>query len=434
MASEQHRRTIGDYVTLQRGTTYKGSLVGKPGPALLGLGSIEPGGGFRHSDYSTYGGECPANLMLFPGDLYVALKGATKDGKMIGSVARVPGAVSSGRLTQDTVKLSFREQNSDDANYLYWILRTPQYRAYCAAHAMGSAVVALSRQDFLNYPVPPLTSARKRLVALLEAIDDKIELNRRQNTTLEALARAIFTSWFVDFDPVRAKAEGRALAAMDATMATLFPDGFEEIDGRDVPRGWRVGRLSDVAENLRWGVDPSNLASETPYIGLEHMPRQSISLGEWGHSHGLESNKFKFARGEILFGKLRPYFHKVGVAPVDGVCSTDILVLRPKQSGWFAFVLNHVSSSVFVEYTNAASDGTKMPRTNWDYMARYEISIPSVQLAQASNDLINPFIERLIANIHQSRTLAALRDTLLPKLLSGEIRVRDAEAIVAKQM
>src|ERR1700730_7930841 len=122
------RDSLGNYVSLQRGTTYKGNLVGKPGPALLGLGSIHPGGGFREGDYKTYGGECPPKLLLFPGDLFVSLKGATKDGKMIGSVARVPSSVPSGRLTQDTVKLEFRQQCRDTANFLYWILRTPQYR------------------------------------------------------------------------------------------------------------------------------------------------------------------------------------------------------------------------------------------------------------------------------------------------------------------
>jgi type I restriction enzyme S subunit len=137
------KSTVGDYVSLQRGTTYKGNLVGKPGPALLGLGSIHPGGGFRDGDFKTYGGECPDKLMLFPGDLFVSLKGATKDGKMIGSIARVPPAVPSGRLTQDTVKLVFDEADEELAAFLYWILRTPQYRDYCAARATGSAVVAL---------------------------------------------------------------------------------------------------------------------------------------------------------------------------------------------------------------------------------------------------------------------------------------------------
>jgi type I restriction enzyme, S subunit len=142
---------------------------------------------------------------------------------------------------------------------------------------------------------------------------------------------------------------------------------------------------------------------------------------------GLESNKFEFKQGEILFGKLRPYFHKVGVAPIDGVCSTDIVVVVPKDTLWFGFVLAHVSSEVFVEYTNASSTGTKMPRTNWTDMTRYELVLPPESLAEAFTKKIKPSIERIITSIHESRTLAALRNTLLPKLISGEIRVKDAE-------
>ena len=179
MADEQ---TVRDYVTLVRGITYKGNLVGKPGPALLGLGSIHPGGGFREGDYKTYGGDCPPKLMLTPGDLFVSLKGATKDGQMNGSVARVSVSVPSGRLTQDTVKLEFRTaEKAKASSYLYWLLRTPQYRAYCDGRAMGSAVVALSRDDFLDYPVPSFSGARIGIVEVLERIEDKIELNRRMS-------------------------------------------------------------------------------------------------------------------------------------------------------------------------------------------------------------------------------------------------------------
>lgn len=145
---------LGDHVTLQRGTTYSGQLVGLPGPALLGLGSIEPGGGFREGHYKTYGGECPEKLMLFPGDLFVALKGATKDGTMVGSIARVPPSVPSGRLTQDTVKLEMKPQTLGFDRYLYRLLLTAHYRQYCAGRITGSAQVGLAREDFLNYPVP----------------------------------------------------------------------------------------------------------------------------------------------------------------------------------------------------------------------------------------------------------------------------------------
>lgn len=254
-------KTIGDFVTLQRGITYKGNLVGKPGPALLGLGSIHPGGGFREGDYKTYGGECPPKLMLFPGDLFVSLKGATKDGKMIGSVARVPSSVSSGRLTQDTVKLEFRDSCQNTKNYVYWVLRTPQYRDYCEGRATGSAVVALSRDDFLNYPIPPLTVTREQIVALLETLEDKIELNRKMNATLEAMARALFKSWFVDFDPVRrniARQQGDPVTddAKYAELDALFPAAFEDSPLGKIPQGLEVRPLGECALYLSRGVAP----------------------------------------------------------------------------------------------------------------------------------------------------------------------------------
>ncbi len=150
-------------------------------------------------------------------------------------------------------------------------------------------------------------------------------------------------------------------------------------------------------------------------------------------SGNIESTKFQFRKGEILFGKLRPYFHKVGVAPIDGVCSTDIVVVSPKEAVWFAFVLEVVSSDEFVEYTNAGSTGTKMPRTSWTDMSRYELIRPPRPIAALFTDLIRPSVERIITSIHESRTLAALRDALLPKLISGEIRVKDAEKFLKER-
>lgn len=146
----------------------------------------------------------------------------------------------------------------------------------------------------------------------------------------------------------------------------------------------------------------------------------------------LESSKLQFKEGEILFGKLRPYFHKVGVAPLDGICSTDIVVVAPRSIQWFGFVLGHVSSIAFVGYTTAGSIGTKMPRTNWHDMAQYTIALPPKRLAAAFTSLVQLSVDRIIAASHESRTLAALRDALLPKLISGKLRVRDAEKFIGR--
>jgi type I restriction enzyme S subunit len=385
---------LGDLVTLVRGTTYKSALLGRPGPVLLGLASIQRNGGFRRDNLSTYGGGSPEKLLLVSGDMYVSLKDVTQTADLLGAVSRVPTDVVQGRLTQDTVKLVFKS-NETPKEYIYWLLRTPQYREYCLARSMGTTNLSLSREDFLSVPVPELTATRSRIVQVLEAVDDKIELNRRMNETLEEMARALFKSWFVDFDPVRAKAEARQPAGMDAATAALFPDSFEDSELGLIPAGWRAGSVGDIAAELRTQVIPDQIEPGTPYIGLEHMPRRSISLSEWGESDDLESAKFRFSAGDILFGKLRPYFHKVGVAVIDGVSSTDIVVMEPKSEAWLSFLLCVVSSEEFVGYTDSVSTGTKMPRTSWRDMARYRVALPIKELAASFDADARPLLDRI---------------------------------------
>ena len=294
--------------------------------------------------------------------------------------------------------------------------------------AEGTALPYLTVEvlSTLSLHLPPLSNQRA-IAHILSTIDNKIELNRQMNETLEAIARAIFKSWFVDFDPVRAKMEGRLPIGMDAATATLFSSAFQDSPLGKIPKGWKVGTLGEIAENVRQSVKSSEIDSDELYIGLEHMPRRSIALSEWQTADKIGSNKYRFRKGEILFGKLRPYFHKVGVAPIEGICSTDILVVQPIDSEWFGIVLGLVSSDEFIAYTNAYSAGTRMPRTNWKDMSRYEIALPPVEVSQKYTEFIRPFIERIIENIHQSHTLFQIRDALLPKLLSGEIRLDDVE-------
>ena len=157
------------------------------------------------------------------------------------------------------------------------------------------------------------------------------------------------------------------------------------------------------------------------------MPRRDVALAEWGSAATVTSSKFRFRRGDVLFGKLRPYFHKVGLAPVAGVCSTDIVVLHPKSSDWMAWLLMLVSSDDFVAHTDRSSAGTKMPRTNWSDMAAFTTPLPPSSLAGAYQREAGPMLELITASIHESRTLAELRDYLLPRLLSGKVRVMDLQ-------
>lgn len=270
--------------------------------------------------------------------------------------------------------------------------------------------------------VPPLPEQRA-IASILGALDDKIELNRRMTGTLEAIAQTLFRSWFVDFDPVWAKKEGRQPFGMNADTAALFPDDFEESELGLIPVGWSVGCIGDIFTSIRNSTDPSVVDPRVPYIGLEHMPQQSIALGRWSKAGVVQSSKLQFRRNDILFGKLRPYFHKIGIASVDGVCSSDILVLRPKQSSYLGFGLGFLSSAELIEYASAVSTGTRMPRVSWQDISSYPIVIAPLATVEHFMLIIAPILERLTHNIMESRLLSELRDILLPKLLSGEVRV-----------
>lgn len=314
--------------------------------------------------------------------------------------------------------------------FYYYFFKSSLGRSAIQAITDQVSAAGIRASDLAKLPVPcPSKTEQDRLADLLAKFDDKIELNRRMNRTLEKMAAAIFKSFFLDFDPTLAKAESRD-PNLPTEIADLFPDTFEDSDLGPIPKGWTPGKLADVSDNPRRTIQPSDVGPTTPYIGLQHMPRRSIALDSWGRAEEVSSGKSQFKESEILFGKLRPYFHKVGIAPVDGVCSTDILIVIPKSKTWHSFVLSLISSKAFVDYTDSHSAGTKMPRTNWKDMGNYPIALPPEPLAKAFQDHVASIHQRIGLAVRQNRRLAGLRDTLLPKLLSGEIELPEAEKLV----
>jgi len=361
-----------------------------------------------------------SHFLLDPEDFVVSSSGT------LGRLAEVRAADLPCMLNTSVIRMRPRRVDLD-RKFLKVFLMSSLFQRQILSLASGSAQLNYGPSHLrqMLICVPPI-SEQRAIASILGALDDKIELNRKMSATLEAMARALFKSWFVDFDPVRAKSEDRD-PGLPPEIAALFPDSFEDSELGDIPKRWRASSLGEVAVNERRGISHNDIPEGTPYIGLEHMPRRSIALGRWDHAAQLESNKSQFRQGDILFGKLRPYFHKVGVAPVAGVCSTDILVVSPASTDWAAFVLMHLSSDELVAHTDRCSTGTKMPRASWEHISRYEVTLPPVTVVRSFTMAIAPMAERIVAAIHESRTLAVLRDALLPKLISGELRVTEAE-------
>ncbi|MGI8631614.1 MAG: restriction endonuclease subunit S [Solirubrobacterales bacterium] len=277
-----------------------------------------------------------------------------------------------------------------------WIshcLRGPAAQAFIGQVVNTTVQTTLNLGDLKRVPIPlPPTNERNAIAGILGALDDKIESNRRLADVVDEIVRAEVA--------------------------------FGASGGREVA-------VADLVTLVRTTVQPKSVPTTTRYVGLEHMPRGRIVLDSWGVAEGLGSGKAVFSPGDILFGKLRPYFKKVGLAPqVGGVCSTDILVLRPTEPDLTAVALAVLASDEFIEFASNAASGTRMPRASWNHMRTYTVRSPTRAVSAQLAALLGPLLAAAQRGVEESVVLAELRDALLPELLSGRLRVPVAEELV----
>jgi type I restriction enzyme S subunit len=343
------------------------------------------------------------NSNLKPGDIVISNVGA-----YAGEVFIIPDLGKPITLGPNAIVV---KPYQDDSRYLYYYFSSYLGQERIKSIISGSAQPKFNKTDFRNLeiPLPPITTQCK-IADILAAYDDLIENNTRRIKMLEEMDQTIYCEWFVHF-----RFPGHEGVKMVETELGL------------VPEGWEVKKLGEIAQDNRRSVQPDSVDPETPYIGLEHLPRKSIALSEWGKASEVKSTKFAFRKGEILFGKIRPYFHKVGVAPVDGLCSSDIIVITPKSPEYRAITLACVSSVPFVEQATITSQGTKMPRANWDVLTRYTIAIPPQPIISCFNQISSDIVDLIMNLIFRNRNLLQTRDLLLPKLVSGELDVSDMD-------
>ena len=333
-----------------------------------------------------------SNSIAKSGDIVFTHRGTLGQVAMIPRQSRYPRYI----VSQSQMKVSLDEEQA-----------LPEYVTYYFQSSVGQhMLMSYASQTGVPAIGQPLTSLRKMLVTLpsineqraiasvLGALDDKIESNRRLAATIDCLLRA------------------------ELENAILNDDNPREV------------QLGEIALRVGEASDPRNLHEHVPYIGLEHMPRGNMFLDEWGTSEGLGSGKSVFKEGNVLFGRLRPYFKKAGVAPIDGICSTDVLVLKPAFNESAAMLLALAASEEFIGYASAAATGTKMPRVSWDYLSDWKTVLPSeAATSRFDNDML-PLVAKAIASVHERVALAKLRDALLPELLSGRLRVKDAKTMM----
>ncbi|MBC7365220.1 MAG: restriction endonuclease subunit S [Undibacterium sp.] len=319
------------------------------------------------------------------------------------------------------------DSDKADFRYLYHHLRYS--RTQLKSLATGAAQQNLSGAliKSLLYPFPPLAE-QKAIAAVLGALDDKIELNRRMHATLEAIARALFQSWFVDFDPVRAKLVGRPLAALDPATAALFPATFQDSEAGHIPKGWTFGKVSDLATLNRGAVNPGDFPTETfDHFSLPAFDNGRTPKVELGSA--IMSNKLTVTPNSVLLSKLNPHIPRIWLPDLHdsrrSVCSTEFMVVCSKPGVSREYLFSLFTSSAFASIYGTLVTGTtgSHQRIRPESVLDMKIVIPPPSLIRAFTDIAKPMFDRINRNTDQSRTLATLRDTLLPKLLSGELSV-----------
>lgn len=301
----------------------------------------------------------------------------------------------------------FRNFNGLNSTYFNYWLSAPDGRAELKKCTIGSSQSAYTIVLLKGMEIDlPTLEEQRRIASILSAYDDLIENNTRRIAILEEMARRLYEEWFVRF---------------------RFP-GHEDVRMVEselglVPLGWSFTALGDLVDDMRDTVNPDAVAPDTPYVGLEHIPRRSIALADWGQATDVTSTKLRFREGDILFGKIRPYFHKVAVAPVAGVASSDAIVIRAKSSKDFGLALAVVSSDAFVAHATQTSNGTKMPRANWGVLRQYPVPTPPDELQARFSDFMGKVVATVSNYVLRNRNLRTTRDLLLPKLISGELDV-----------
>jgi len=431
MAGEWREVALGDLFKVKHGFAFKGEFfTDEPQPEVLVTpGNFAIGGGFQDDKRKYYRGPVTTDYVLRPGQIVVTMTDLSKQSDTLGFAARVPNDTNVWLHNQRVGLLVFNPSAKADARFVEYLLRSHEYRAWVVGSATGTTVkhTSPSRIEGFRTLVPP-PDEQRAIAHILGTLDDEIELNRRRNQTLEAMACAIFKDWFVDFGPVRAKVEGRE-PYPPTDLRQLFPD---RLDDAGKPEGWIERPLDEIADFLNGlalqKFPATNPDDSLPVIKIAEL-RNGVSAKSDRASRKVPS-KYIIKDGNFLFswsGSLLAKFWTEG----EGALNQHLFkVTSERYPMWFVshWVHHHLEEFQAI----AASKATTMGHIQRGHLKAAMTLCPPGDVLERLGVVMAPLVEQSILNELQSRRLAQLRDTLLPKLISGELRIADAEKFIER--
>lgn len=371
------------------------------------------------------------NSQAFPDDLVFVAQGT------VGRVALVPNIPRFQKtvLSQNLMKFSCDSAKAD-SRFLYYFFISSDGQQTIRSRVNPTGVPCISRplsslKEF-EVTLPPLAE-QKAIAAVLGALDDKIELNRRMNGTLEAMARALFQSWFVDFDPVRAKLDGRPPAALDPATAALFADSFQDSPLGPIPQGWEVCPLSEKIQLLSGGTpktsEPTYWDGDIPWYSVRDAPSETdvwvIHTDKHVTKLGIANSAAQIFPEKTTIISARGTVGKLALTAVPMAMNQSCYGVRgiTGYGDYFTYYSLREATAQLQQRTH----GTVFDTITTETFKTLGCIFPTPEITAAFDKLVEPLLGQIRANLHQSHTLATLRDTLLPKLLTGELSVMDEE-------
>lgn len=437
------KRPLSDFVDPDRSICY--GIVQPGSPVADGVPIVRvnnfTGGGVDTADALKVDAEIEAKYRrsrLQGGELLITLVGS------MGLSAIAPDELRGWNVARAVGVVPLRPDA--DKRWINFVVRSQPSQDFIRLRANTTVQATFNLKDLAELPVPcPPDPVREEMSAILSALDDKIELNRRMNETLEAMARAIFRDWFVDFGPTRAKMAMRGEDPQKEGIArepylapdlwSLFPDRIDDATG--LPQGWETRTLGEISDHRKGSVKPSS----TPEQIFEHYSLPAYDKGESPSADlgtSIKSNKTPVPADAVLLSKLNPDISRVWLpdAPsgVPQVSSTEFLIFTAKEGLSRGLLYSLFKDLSFKRTLEGMVTGTSKShqRISPPALMAMPVITGDVPAFEAFARLTEPALERLIANRAESRTLAETRDYLLPKLMSGEIRVRDAEKLAGE--
>jgi type I restriction enzyme S subunit len=435
MGDEWAAEILRNLISVRHGFAFEGKYFHDDpvGDILLTPGNFAVGGGFKEDKLKYYDGPVPDDFVLGEGDLLVTMTDLSKQSDTLGYPAFVPATRTEHRFlhNQRLGRVASKAPDLLDPRFLYYLLCTEEYRHEVLASATGTTVKHTSpdRIGRFEFFRPPLNEQRA-IAHILGTLDDKIELNRCMNETLEAMARALFKSWFVDFDPVRAKMEGRwrrgeSLSGLPAHLYDLFPDRLENSELGEIPEGWEVGPVGARLDNFD--------SKRVPVSGAERAKRQ----GPYPY-HGAAGvmdyvDDYLFDGVYLLIGEDGSVVQESGLAVTQYVwgkfwVNNHAHVVQGLGSVSTEQLYLHYQFDTIAPYVT----GAVQPKLSQGRMNTMPFLFAGDGICRTFSATVAPLFARLRTCSDECAVLEALRDTLLPKLISGQLRVKDIEQSIAK--